>query len=110
MLAAEPYLANRNAETERLVRPLLSLDGIKLFFMNGAGDPSKINPDGYINSLYYLSRPGQEEIQLDLLQNYATNIAEYPRWQAFLKSQQPRMLLVWGENDVFFPLSAAEAI
>ncbi len=110
MLAAEPYLANRNAETEQLVRPLLSLDGIKLFFLNGAGDPSRINPDGYITSLYYLSRPGQEEIQLDLLQNYATNIAEYPRWQAFLKSQQPRMLLVWGENDVFFTLSAAEAI
>ena len=110
MQAAEPYLLDRNEETEKLVRPLLSLDGIKLFFLNGAGDATRINPDGYLNSLYYLSRPGQQEIQLNLLQNYGSNIAEYPRWQAFLKSQQPPMLLVWGENDVFFPLSAAEAI
>lgn len=105
MKAAEPYLLERNAETEKLVRPLLTLEGIKLFFLSGAEDPSKINPDGYLNSLYYLSRPGQEEIQLDLLQNYGTNIAEYPQWQNFLKTNQPRMLLVWGKNDVFFPLA-----
>lgn len=110
MLAAEPYLKDRNAETEKLVKPLLTLDGIKLFFLSGAGDVARINPDGYINSLYYLSRPGQEEIQLDLLQSYATNLAEYPNWQQFLKTRQPPILLVWGRNDVFFPLSAAEAI
>jgi pimeloyl-ACP methyl ester carboxylesterase len=110
MQAAEPYLVNRNAETEKLVRPLLSLDGIKIFFLAGAGDPSKINPDGYLTSFYYLNRPGQEEIQLDLLQNYASNIVEYPQWQQFLKTYQPATLLVWGKNDVFFPLAAAEAI
>jgi pimeloyl-ACP methyl ester carboxylesterase len=110
MKAAEPYLLDRNAETENLVRPLLTLDGIKMFFLSGAEDPARINPDGYINSLYYLSRPDQEEIQLDLLQNYATNLNEYPKWQSFLKTHQPRVLLVWGKNDVFFPLAAAEAI
>lgn len=110
MLAAAPYLENRNEETEKLVRPLLTLEGIKLFYLSGAEDPSRINPDAYINSLYYLNRPGRQELQLDLLHDYASNIAEYPNWQLFLKTAQPRMLLVWGKNDVFFPLSAAEAI
>jgi pimeloyl-ACP methyl ester carboxylesterase len=110
MKDAAPYLENRNAETEKLVKPLLTLEGIKLFFLHGAADTSKINPDGYVNALHHLSRPGQESIQLDLLQNYASNIAEYPKWQAFLKTYQPRILLVWGENDVFFPLAAAQAI
>ncbi|KAA2243280.1 alpha/beta hydrolase [Chitinophaga agrisoli] len=111
MQAAEPYLKNRNEETEQLVRPLLTtLDGIKLFYLSGAEDASRINPDGYNNSFYYLNRPGQQEIQLDLLYNYGSNLAEYPAWQQFLKTQQPRILLVWGKNDVFFPLSAAEAI
>ena len=110
MKQAAPYLENRNAETEKLVRPLLTLDGIKLFFLSGVGDPARINPDGYMNALYSLNRPGQEEIQLDLLQNYASNIAEYPKWQRFLREKQPRILLVWGKNDVFFPLAAAEAI
>lgn len=110
MLGAAPYLDNRNPETEKLVKPLLTSDGMKLFFLNGAKHPDSINPDGYNNALYYLSRPGQQEIQLDLLYDYRTNLAEYPRWQQWLKTTQPKMLLVWGKNDVFFPLSAAEAI
>jgi pimeloyl-ACP methyl ester carboxylesterase len=107
---AAPFLENRNEETTKLVKPLLTLDGIKLFFLNGAKDPGNINPDHYINALHYLNRPGQEEIQLDLLYNYASNIAEYPNWQKWLKETQPRLLLVWGKNDVFFPVTAAEAI
>ena len=110
MRDAAPFLENRNSGTEKLVKPLLTLEGIKLFFLNGAKDVNTINPDGYWNALYYLSRPGQEKIQLDLLYNYRTNIAEYPNWQKWLKATQPRMLLVWGKNDVFFPLAAAEAI
>ena len=110
MKDAAPFLENRNAETERLVRPLLTLDGIKLFFVNGAKNPQAINPDAYHNALHYLSRPGQEAIQLDLLYNYRTNLAEYPKWQQWLKTNQPRLLLVWGRNDVFFPVNAAEAI
>lgn len=110
MQEAAPFLENRNKETTKLVKPLLTLDGIKLFFLNGTKDPGKINPDHYISALHYLNRPGQEDIQLDLLYNYASNIAEYPNWQKWLKETQPRLLLVWGKNDVFFPVSAAEAI
>ncbi|HEY4195476.1 MAG TPA: alpha/beta hydrolase [Mucilaginibacter sp.] len=110
MINAAPFLENRNPETTKLVKPLLTLDGIKSFFLNGAKDASKVNPDRYINALHHLSRPGQEEIQLDLLYNYGSNIAEYPAWQKWLKETQPRLLLVWGKNDVFFPVAAAEAI
>jgi pimeloyl-ACP methyl ester carboxylesterase len=110
MQEAAPFLENRNKETTKLVKPLLTLDGIKLFFLNGAKDPGKINPDHYISALHYLNRPGQEDIQLDLLYNYASNIAEYPNWQKWLKETQPHLLLVWGKNDIFFPVSAAEAI
>lgn len=110
MTNAAPFLENRNEETTKLVKPLFTLDGIKLFFLSGAKDPNRINPDHYISALHHLSRPGQESIQLDLLYNYRTNIAEYPNWQKWLKDTQPKMLLVWGKNDVFFPVSAAEAI
>jgi len=110
MRDAAPFLENRTAETEKLVKPLLTLDGIKLFFLNGANDASRINPDHYHDALYYLSRPGQEAIQLNLLYDYRNNLSEYPKWQEWLRAVRPRMLLVWGKNDVFFPVSAAEAI
>jgi pimeloyl-ACP methyl ester carboxylesterase len=107
---AAPYLQNRNEETTNLVKPLLSFEGLKLFFLSGASDESLINPDGLHQASYFLNRPGQEEIQLDLLYNYGSNLAEYPTWQKFLKERQPRLLLVWGKNDPFFPVAAAEAI
>jgi pimeloyl-ACP methyl ester carboxylesterase len=107
---AAPYLQERNEETTQLVKPLLTLEGLKLFFSDGAKDESQINPDHIHNALYLLNRPGQEEIQLDLLYDYGSNLAEYPTWQKFLKEKQPRLLLVWGKNDPFFPLPAAEAI
>jgi pimeloyl-ACP methyl ester carboxylesterase len=110
MKDAAPFLENRNAETEKLVRPLLTLEGMKLFFLSGAKAPGSIDPDRYHTALHYLSRPGQEALQLDLLYDYRNNLAEYPKWQEWLRRTQPRMLLVWGKNDVFFPVAAAEAI
>ncbi len=26
----------------------------------------------------------------------------YPQWQAFLRERQPKTLILWGENDIFF--------
>jgi pimeloyl-ACP methyl ester carboxylesterase len=109
MLDAAPFLQNRNEETTKLVKPLLTPEGMKLFFLHGAKDISHINPDHYDTAYHHFMRPGQEEIQLDLLYNYASNIAEYPHWQKWLREKRPRILLVWGKNDVFFPVSAAEA-
>jgi pimeloyl-ACP methyl ester carboxylesterase len=110
MANAAPFLQNRNEETTKLVKPLFTLDGLKLFFLEGAKDQRKINPDHYINALHQLNRPGQEAIQLDLLYNYGNNVASYPEWQKWLQNTQPRILLEWGKNDVFFPLAAAESI
>lgn len=110
MHAAAPFLKERNEETLKLVKPLLTPEGLKLFFMEGVKDVSLINPDNLHQAVYYLNRPGQEAIQLDLLYNYSDNISEYPTWQNFLKEKQPRILLVWGKNDPFFPVTAAQAI
>ena len=110
MHAAAPYLENRTAETTRLVKPLFTLEGLKLFFLDGVKDQGLVNPDDLHHAWYFLNRPGQEEIQLDLLYNYSSNLALYPTWQKFLKERQPRLLLVWGKNDPFFPAAAAEAI
>jgi pimeloyl-ACP methyl ester carboxylesterase len=109
-LDAAPYLENRNEETEQLVKPLFTMDGLHLFFLSGVKDETLINPDKLAYTLGSLSRAGQQEIQLDLLHNYGSNLANYPVWQQFLKEKQPRLLLAWGKNDPFFPLAAAEAI
>jgi len=106
---AMPFLQNRNEETEKPIRGLFTLDGIKIFYLTGAENPEQISPDGYLSDLQFLSRPGMHDIHLDLLQNYMSNVAEYPTWQKYFREKQPATLLVWGKNDPFFPEAAARA-
>jgi len=45
-------------------------------------------------NLLFLNQPGQVEIQIDLFYDYRTNLEDYPRWQAWLREEQPRLLAI----------------
>lgn len=103
------YIQNPNKETEKAARGILSFEGTKWQYTDGAENPSKINPDSYITDQYYLDRPGNDEIQLTLFRNYATNLPLYDSWHAYFKKYQPATLVVWGKNDKLFISPGAEA-
>jgi len=54
-------------------------------------------------------QPGQADIQSDLFYGYRTNVAVYPKWQAWMRPKQPRLLVIWGKYDLSFDLSEPEA-
>jgi pimeloyl-ACP methyl ester carboxylesterase len=68
-----------------------------------------VSPDGRSLDDYYLARPGAHEAQLDLLLDYASNVALYPDFQAYFRKHKPPLLAVWGEHDPFFVPAGAEA-
>ncbi|HTQ40293.1 MAG TPA: alpha/beta fold hydrolase [Pirellulales bacterium] len=107
--AIKPLWKNRNAETEKSVRELLTLETTKFQYVNGVKDESKISPDAYYFDQMFLNRPGNDAIQVNLLHNYQTNLGHYGEWHAYFKKHQPRMLITWGTNDVFFPVAGAKA-
>jgi pimeloyl-ACP methyl ester carboxylesterase len=107
--ALKPIWANRNAQTEKPVRGLLSLETTKFQYVNGVEDESKISPDAYYFDQMFLDRPGNDDIQVNLLYDYKSNLALYDGWQAYFRKHQPRMLITWGINDVFFPVPGAKA-
>lgn len=72
-------------------------------------DPSLVAPDGYTLEGLQVSRPGNAEIQLDLLLDYASNVQRYPQFQAYFRDRQPPLLAVWGRNDPYFLPAGAEA-
>jgi pimeloyl-ACP methyl ester carboxylesterase len=100
----EPTQSNRDA-----LRALLKADFTRLQYEHGVTDPSRVSPDGWSLDDYYLSRPGNEEIQLDLFLDYANNVARYPQFQAYFRAHQPPLLAIWGKNDPFFLPAGAEA-
>jgi pimeloyl-ACP methyl ester carboxylesterase len=101
--------ANRNPDTERAVRALLTAETTRFQYLHGARDPAKISPDSYTLDQLFLDRPGNDAIQLDLFQDYASNPPLYPEWQEYFRKYQPPMLIPWGQNDPFFTLAGAKA-
>ena len=74
----------------------------------GTSHLDRYNPDTWTDEFAHLSRPGQREIQADLLYDYQTNVAAYPVWQAWLREHKPPTLVVWGRNDPSFISAGAE--
>ena len=82
---------------------------IKWQYLEGVSDPSVVSPDGYTLEGLQISRPGNADIQLDLVLDYASNVAMYPKFQAYFRQYQPPLLAVWGKHDPFFLPAGAEA-
>jgi pimeloyl-ACP methyl ester carboxylesterase len=100
----EPTTANRDA-----LRSFLSPETTLFQYTHGVADPSIVSPDGRSLDDYYLARPRAHEAQLDLLLDYASNVALYPQFQAYFRKHRPPLLAVWGKNDPFFLPAGAEA-
>jgi len=96
--------ANREA-----LRALLTHETTVWQYTHGVPDASLVSPDGYSLDEFYLSRPGADEVQLDLFRDYRSNVALYPAFQQYFRTHQPPLLAVWGKNDPFFLPAGAEA-
>ena len=102
------YWADPKAHPE-VLNAFLSFEATKDRHLAGTSHPERYNPDTWNSEYADLSRPGQREIQGDLLCDYRTNVASYPKWQAWLREHQPPILVAWGEHDPSFIASGAEA-
>lgn len=69
----------------------------------------RMSPDTWTHDLALLGTPEEREIQVQLFQDYQTNIDAYPSWQAFLRAHRPPTLIVWGRHDPAFISAGAEA-
>src|ERR1700744_4221362 len=102
------YWADPKAHPE-VLNAFLSFDATKGRPLASTSHPDRYDPDTWNSEYADLSRPGQREIQADLLYDYRTNIASYPEWQVWLRNHQPPTLVVWGANDPSFIAAGAEA-
>ena len=105
----KPFWANRNEETEKPARALLTTETTRFQYTHGAKNLANINPDSYTFDQHFLDRPGNDAIQLDLFHNYPSNVALYDEWHQYFREKQPKTLIVWGQNDPFFTVEGAKA-
>ena len=100
----DPSQANREA-----LRDFLKPEMTVWQYTHGVSDATRVSPDGHSLDNFYLSRPGAEEVQLDLFGDYKSNVTLYPVFQKYFRTYKPRFLAVWGKNDPFFLPAGAEA-
>jgi pimeloyl-ACP methyl ester carboxylesterase len=100
----EPTATNRAA-----LRDFLTPEATKGQYLYGVADPELIAPESYTLDSALLGRPGNDEIQLDLFLDYASNVALYPKFHEYFRKNGPPLLAVWGKNDPFFLPPGAEA-
>ena len=103
-----PFWKNRDAETEAPVRALLTPEAIKWQYTQGATRAERLSPDAWTSDLAGLSRPGNADLQVEMLYNYQDNLAQYPAWREYLMAHKPPMLIVWGKNDPIFTVAGVE--
>jgi len=103
------YWASPTPENREACRVSLTAESIRLDqYLHGA-DPSLVSPDGYTLDIAYMARPGAQEIQLDLILDYASNLALYPAFQAYFRAHRPPLLAIWGRHDPHFLPAGARA-
>jgi pimeloyl-ACP methyl ester carboxylesterase len=105
----QAYWANPTEENRNALRGFLAPATTLFQYTHGVSNPSLVSPDGRNLDDFYLARPGNDQIQLDLLLDYASNVAAYGTFQQYFRDHQPPLLAVWGKNDPFFIPPGAEA-
>lgn len=101
------YWKDRSPENEAAMRKLLTMDATKWQYTNGVRNKETISPDTWNMDTFFMDRPGNDRIQLELFYSYGTNPPLYPKWQAYFREYQPPTLIVWGKNDAIFPAEGA---
>lgn len=102
------YWREPTPEHREATRAALTDEAIRFQHEHGA-PPGLVAPDGYLLDTFYMHRPDAQEIQLDLILSYRTNVALYPAFQDYFRTHRPPTLAVWGRNDAFFQPAGAEA-
>jgi pimeloyl-ACP methyl ester carboxylesterase len=103
------YWADRVGNEEKVRQASLSLEATRQRHFGSSPHPERINPDTWQDEYAFLSQPGEERIQLDLIYDYRTNVAAYSSWDAYLSKYRPPTLVLWGRYDPAFTVAGALA-
>lgn len=104
------YWAAPTAENREVLRQnILTLEGTRWQYTHGVEVAESVAPESYSLDAALLERPGNKEIQLDLLLDYASNVKLYPKFQQYFRASKPPLLAIWGKNDPYFVPAGAEA-
>jgi pimeloyl-ACP methyl ester carboxylesterase len=103
------YHREQTPATEAAIRTALDVESIKWQYLTGVPDESLVSPDTWTHDAVLVARPGNDDIQLKLFLDYATNPPMYPALHDYLRTSRVPVLAVWGQGDPIFGPDGARA-
>jgi pimeloyl-ACP methyl ester carboxylesterase len=100
---------NRTPETEATMAGFFAPQFTKAFYTEGARNSKAINPDNWNMDQFFLGRPVNHALHIELFYDYRKNPQLYDRWHEYFRKHQPPTLIVWGKGDPFFGPAGAKA-
>jgi len=103
------YQSARTPESEAAVRQFFGLEATRWQYLTGVADETLVDPEAWLHDYALLSRPGNDEVQLALFRDYATNAPMYPKVHEYFRATCVPLLAVWGRGDGIFGPAGAQA-
>jgi pimeloyl-ACP methyl ester carboxylesterase len=104
------FWENPSQQNRDALRSLSTLKTTRWQYHHGVTNAEeRVAPEAIFLDQTLLDRPQSAEIQLDLIGDYKSNVALYPKFQEYFRTHRPPTLAVWGKNDPFFLPAGAEA-
>lgn len=107
--AVGDYWREQTPRTEAGIRQALTLELTRWRYLAGVTDETLVDPVTWTHDHDLLSRPGNDEVQLALFLDYASNLAVYPEVHRYFRERQVPLLAVWGRSDPIFGPAGALA-
>ena len=80
----QKYWKEPTPENRAALREFLTPEATRSQYLHGVQDAMLLAPEAYELDSALLAKPGNDEIQLDLFLDYASNVALYPKFQEYL--------------------------
>lgn len=96
------YQREQTPDNEAAVRQFLTLDATRWQYLTGVADETLVDPESWCHDYALISRPGNDQVQLKLFRDYATNPPLYPQLHEYFRATNVPLLAVWGRGDEIF--------
>lgn len=102
------YWAHPTATQRKFYESAFAPETIINQYLTGT-QPGTVSAVNYSKDIAFRAKADYAEHQSDLIFDYQTNVTLYPKFQAYLRHYQPKLLAAWGKNDPSFVPAGAEA-
>lgn len=104
------YWDDPTAEAKMRLGEAITEDGFREEFLNGyQGNAADMIPPDLWKLHWGMTDRVRRDIYLELIAGLRDNREWFPRYQKYLRDQQPPALIVWGPRDGYMPAQAALA-